>query len=318
MTGFSTAPIRNRHEKNSCKNSNSPAVKDPPKKKKTKASAVREDSEESDTDSIDNKVATEPVQSKQNEIERMVEVFQPTQQEDASGSPKPVLSGTSDGDNHSSAFSASNADLIVIDLDTIDQKMPSSTLPAIVPKPVQLKPYVAPIAETVGSDMVSNRYAHETMKYCNELVAIARSVDSSQDVNASISKYIFDSHFNQHQIVMIVDFLSDLMSRENIRYATQKTKIDDYYNAFTFTPEQTEMLTLYLSKLNMSPSNTDIEIKFIGKYQKYINLAKVHRLVSNTNYKMNMEIIIDRLKKVSFASDGKVTLSSAQVLKVVH
>jgi hypothetical protein len=138
----------------------------------------------------------------------MVEISKPIQQEDASGS---VLSSTSDGNNHSSTISASNADLIVIDLD-IDQKMPSNTLPAIVPKPVQSKPYVAPITETVGPGMVSNRYANETMKYCNELVAIAQSVDSS-DMNASISKYIFDSRFDQHQIVMIVDFLSDLMSR---------------------------------------------------------------------------------------------------------
>jgi hypothetical protein len=37
----------------------------------------------------------------------------------------------------------------------------------------------------------------------------------------------------------------------------------------------------------MSPSNADIEIKFIGKYQKYVFLAKAHCLVSNTNNKMS-------------------------------
>jgi hypothetical protein len=216
---FACPSTRNRHELEYCNHPTSPAVKDPPKKNKTvnhnqTTSAAKDDSEESDTDSNNDLSESEPVQPKQKDIERMAEVSKP-EQEDASGL-QIVLSSASNGNNQGSTISMPKTDPVVIYFVTIDQKFPSNSLPATVPKPVQLKPYVVPITETVGSGMVSNRYVHETMKYCNELVAIAQSVDSSQDVNASISKYLFDSHFDQHQIVMIVDFLSDLMSEHSI------------------------------------------------------------------------------------------------------
>jgi hypothetical protein len=71
---------------------------------------------------------------------------------------------------------------------------------------------------------------------------------------------------------LLLDYLTNMMSRQKSEYLHEKQKIDQQFNMYAFTEDQDKLLFEYLPNIYMSNDNTDVERSFVQKYMKYVLL----------------------------------------------
>jgi 2-oxo-4-hydroxy-4-carboxy--5-ureidoimidazoline (OHCU) decarboxylase len=156
------------------------------------------------------------------------------------------------------------------------------------------------------------RYANETSKYCNDLIMMAQTVNSVQDLENCITRHLLESDYDQHKVTMIVDYLKEMIAHETTEYNTGMHAIDSNFSAFVFTQEQTSMLEEYLPNVLMTDVHTDYERKFAFKYIQCVNMMQKHALIANVNSNKNILHIVDHLNHVRFTPTGKVDTTLVQ------
>lgn len=144
-----------------------------------------------------------------------------------------------------------------------DVKIPIQAEVEMPVKKKALVPFQTPVPIQVPIQLSQSMlYAQDTSFQCAALINIAQAVKSSTDLHDCILKHLPDSNLDQHKVFMTIEYLKDMMSRQNVEYSSEKRKIDDEFDSFTFTDAQNTMLNDYLPNLYMNNDNSDIEHKF--------------------------------------------------------